>query len=403
MGWLGDWIGDGFLDMLRAGILGLAAFVGDILNGIFTIDSRTTDGRPTDADLEAATSVGNLVLYLAVPLTIAAMIWQVMRSASKGRAEGVLRALVGGVAMVAGTRIVFWYGPEMVRGFDETTIALLDAFESGPGGLGTTLMEGVGLRKVGDEWQSTGGGEYEPPVWMVFSAAGGNPLGIPLILWLLMAGAALALMMMLAFRRWAVVAMIALAPLALMFLPAEKASKNMIGLWVKIFISLVAAKPLAAIILSLSAKMVSVSASMNLVMFIAAFVGLLVAAFAPVIAMKFFGFLGTEITEAYARAAGEGNLKQGAQKAGRGARSLVGVARGGGGSGHRSPKPVPNRPSGARLDGKQSRPVPNKPKHTSSSNSGSRPNPSSGPGPSTRAAPKPSPPPSHQPRPVPRQ
>ena len=32
MGWLGDWFGDGFLDLLRAGILGLAAFVGDILN-----------------------------------------------------------------------------------------------------------------------------------------------------------------------------------------------------------------------------------------------------------------------------------------------------------------------------------------------------------------------------------
>ena len=28
--------------------------------------------------------------------------------------------------MVAGTRVVFWYGPELVRGFDETTIALLD-------------------------------------------------------------------------------------------------------------------------------------------------------------------------------------------------------------------------------------------------------------------------------------
>lgn len=401
MGWLGDWFGDGFLNLLRAGILGLAAFVGDILNGIFTIDSRTTDGRPTDADLDAATSVGNVVLYLAVPLTIAAMIWQIIRSAAQGRVQGVLRALVGGVAMVAGTRVVFWYGPELVRGFDETTIALLDAFESGPGGLGTTLMEGVGLRKVGDEWQSTDGGEYEPPVWMVFSAAGGNPLGIPLILWLLMAGAALALMMMLAFRRWAIVAMIALAPLALMFLPAEKASRNMIGLWMKIFISLVAAKPLAAIILSLSAKMVSVSAGMNLVMFIAAFVGLLVAAFAPMIAMKFFGFLGTEVADAYARAAGEGNLKHGAQKTGRAATSVIAMGRGGSGSGSGSrsaPKPVPNRSGSSTSRGNRPGPVPNRPNSAPSASTTPRPNP----GPPSRPAAGP-PRPSHQPRPVPKQ
>lgn len=400
MSWLGDWFGDGFLDLLRAGILGLAAFVGDILNGIFTIDSRTTDGRPTDADLDAATSVGNVVLYLAVPLTIAAMIWQIMRSAAQGRVQGVLRALVGGVAMVAGTRLVFWCGPELVRGFDETTIALLDAFESGPGGLGTTLMEGVGLRKVGDEWQSTDGGEYEPPVWMVFSAAGGNPLGIPLILWLLMAGAALALMMMLAFRRWAIVAMIALAPLALMFLPAEKASRNIIGLWMKIFISLVAAKPLAAIILSLSAKMVSVSAGMNLVMFIAAFVGLLVAAFAPMIAMKFFGFLGTEVADAYARAAGEGNLKHGAQKTSRAATSVIAMGRGsGGGSGSRNaPKPVPNRLGSSGSRGTRPGPVPNRPNSAPSASPAPRPNP----GPPSRPAPGPSRP-SHQPRPVPKQ
>lgn len=400
MGWLGEWFGDGFLDLLRAGILGLAAFVGDILNGIFTIDSRTTDGRPTNADLEAATSVGNVVLYLAVPLTIAAMIWQIMRSAAQGRVQGVLRALVGGVAMVAGTRVVFWYGPELVRGFDETTIALLDAFESGPGGLGTTLMEGVGLREVGDEWQSTDGGEYEPPVWMVFSAAGGNPLGIPLILWLLMAGAALALMMMLAFRRWAIVAMIALAPLALMFLPAEKASRNMIGLWMKIFISLVAAKPLAAIILSLSAKMVSVSTGMNLVMFIAAFVGLLVAAFAPMIAMKFFGFLGTEVADAYARAAGEGHLKHGAQKTGRVASSVIAMGRGGSGggsSGRSAPKPVPNRSGSSGSRGTRPGPVPNRPNSAPSASPAPRPNP----GPPSRPAPGPSRP-SHQPRPVPK-
>jgi hypothetical protein len=106
---------------------------------------RPTDDRPTDADLKAATSIGNLVLYLAVPLTIAAMIWQIMRSASQGRAQGVRRALVGGIAMVAGTRIVFWNGPELVRGFDETTIALWARSSRGQGGLGTTLKGSVGL------------------------------------------------------------------------------------------------------------------------------------------------------------------------------------------------------------------------------------------------------------------
>ena len=326
--------------LLRGLILNIAAFVGDAINGVFNADSTGWDGQPTSVDLEASVEMGNVVLALALPLTIAAVIWQIMRSTAAGRVQGVVRAIVGGVAMVATTRILFWYGPEAIPGFDQVTVELLNAVEAGPGGLGATLMAGVGLiRGTDGEWQAVDGGDWKPPPWMVFGAMGGNPLGIPAILWVLLGLATLALMMMLAFRRWALVAMVALVPLALMFLPAEKASKAIVGTWIKVFVSLLAAKPLAALILSISAKMLAAATQMNLIMFIAAMIGMAAAALAPWIAMRFVNFLGVEISQTYTRAAGDGALRSGAQSASRAASSLSSIARTLG-VGNNPPRPV---------------------------------------------------------------
>lgn len=314
MDWLFGWINN----LMGGMIVGLANFAADVVKNTFNMDSTNLDGSVATADLAVGTDIGNLVLWLAVPLTIAAVIWQVMRSAASGRFDGFLRALIGGVSFVLITRAVFWYGPYAIHGFDETTTALIDYFNQSAGGITDSLMQSLNFtyNTSNNQWETTGGGVWNAPSWMVGSAV--STMVVPIIPFIAVGCLALGgflLMAMLGFRRWALIVLIGLSALAFMFLPAEKAGRAIPLKWVQIAVSLLVAKPLAAIIISISAKMLAASGQMNLLMFTVAVVSFMVAAAAPLIAMKFFGFLGVEIGHAYAQAAGEGALRQGAGQA----------------------------------------------------------------------------------------
>lgn len=314
MDWLFGWINN----LMGGMIVGLANFAADVVKNTFNMDSTNLDGSVATADLAVGTDVGNLVLWLAVPITVGAIVWQIMRSAAGGRLDGILRALAGGVGFVVITRLVFWYGPYAIHGFDETTTALIDYFNQSTGGITDSLMQSLNFtyNTSNGQWETTGGGVWNAPSWMVGGAV--STMVVPIIPFIAVACLALGgflLMAMLGFRRWALIVMIGLSALAFMFLPTEKAGRAVPLKWVQIAVSLLVAKPLAAIIISIAAKMLAASGQMNLLMFTVAVVSFLVAAASPLIAMKFFGFLGVEIGHAYAQAAGEGAVRQGAGKA----------------------------------------------------------------------------------------
>jgi hypothetical protein len=325
MDWLFGWINN----LMGGMIVGLANFAADVVKNTFNMDSTNLDGSVATADLAVGTDIGNLVLWLAVPITVGAVVWQIMRSAAGGRLDGILRALIGGVGFVVITRTVFWYGPYAIHGFDETTTALVDYFNQSTGGITDSLMQSLNFtyNSSNDQWETTGGGVWNAPSWMVGGAV--STMVVPIIPFIAVGCLALGgflLMAMLGFRRWALIVMIGLSALAFMFLPTEKAGRAVPLKWVQIAVSLLVAKPLAAIIIAISAKMLAASGQMNLLMFTVAVVSFMVAAAAPLIAMKFFGFLGVEIGHAYAQAAGEGALRQGAGSAGQ-AMQTAGQAR----------------------------------------------------------------------------
>lgn len=314
MDWLFGWINN----LMGGMIVGLANFAADVVKNTFNMDSTNLDGTVATADLAVGTDVGNLILWLAAPITVAAMVWQLMRSAAGGRLDGVLRALVGGVGFVVLTRVLFWYGPYAIHGFDETTTALIDYFNQSAGGITDSLMQSLNFtyNTSNGQWETTGGGVWNAPSWMVGGAVSTMVIPIiPLIAVGCLALGGFLLMAMLGFRRWALIVMIGLGPLAFMFLPTEKAGRSVPLKWLQIAVSLLVAKPLAAIIIATCAKMLAASGQMNLLMFSVAVISFLVAAASPLIAMKFFGFLGVEIGHAYAQAAGEGALRQGASQA----------------------------------------------------------------------------------------
>lgn len=314
MDWLFGWINN----LMGGMIVGLANFAADVVKNTFNMDSTNLDGTVATADLAVGTDVGNLVLWLAAPITVAAVVWQIMRSAAGGRLDGVLRALIGGVGFVVITRVVFWYGPYAIHGFDETTTALVDYFNQSAGGITDSLMQSLNFtyNTSNGQWETTGGGVWNAPSWMVGGAVSTMVIPIiPLIAVGCLALGGFLLMAMLGFRRWALIVMIGLSALAFMFLPTEKAGKAVPGKWLQIALSLLVAKPLAAIIIAICAKMLAASGQMNLLMFTVAVVSFLVAAASPLIAMQFFGFLGVEIGHAYAQAAGEGAIRGGAGKA----------------------------------------------------------------------------------------
>lgn len=313
-----DWLFGWFNNLMGGMIVGLANFAADVVKNTFNMDSTNLDGTVATADLAVGTDVGNLVLFLAVPITVAAIAWQIMRSAAGGRLDGILRAIVGGVGFVVITRLVFWYGPYAIHGFDETTTALVDYFNQSPGGITDSLMQSLNFtyNTSNGQWETTGGGVWNAPSWMVGGAVSTMVIPIiPLIAVGCLAVGGFLLMAMLGFRRWALIVMIGLSALAFMFLPTEKAGRAVPGKWLQIAVSLLVAKPLAAIIIAICAKMLAASGQMNLLMFTVAVVSFLVAAASPLIAMKFFGFLSVEIGHAYAQAAGEGAVRQGAGKA----------------------------------------------------------------------------------------
>jgi len=341
----GQWL----IDVVVGWVTGMANFIATIIASVFAMDSTTSTGQPQTADLAVVQSVGTIVLVLALPLTVAAVIWQVIRSSAEGRLLGVGRAILGGILMVVLSRFVFWYGPQLISGFDDLTTQLIFTFNSAPGGIVDSLLTSFGLHhnlETGTWEPMQSGAGIQNPTWMAVGSAATTPGGsvgviiVALILLAIIAFGAFLLMVMLAFRRWAMIVMLSVAPLALMFLPAEKASKAVGLKWLQIFLALLAAKPLAAIILAISSRMLIASGSMNIIMFGVALISFIVAAATPLIAMKFFGFLGVEIGHAYAQAAGEGALRGGLSKAtntsyqlsslSSSARRLGGSGRGGG-------------------------------------------------------------------------
>jgi len=337
---------DSVIESLVSGmIIGLANFSADVVRGAFSVDSTNIDGSPATRYLAVSLEVGSIILFVAVPITIAAVIWQVIRSSSQARMSGVLRAVVGGVAVMILSRVVFWYGPELITGFDGITQALITSFQTSPGGINESLMGSLNFEKhnTTGAYQPVGGGKHwTAPEWLFVSS---GIAFIALFLMAFLAFSAFCLMLMLSFRLWALIVLIGLAPLAFMFLPTEKASKAVVLKWLHIVVSLLAAKPLAAIILAVTAKMLASTGGLNLLMLLISCISFVVSGLAPLIAMKFFGFLGAEIGTAYAQAAGEGAMRTGAQKGLSGAgmmRNIMPRSGGGntGGAGGGSPSPV---------------------------------------------------------------
>lgn len=336
-----QWLTDFYVGLITS----LANFVAFVVKMVFIADSVTITGQQSTADLNVIEQVGTIVLVLALPLTIAAVIWQIIRSNAEGRISGVFRAILGGVLMVVLSRVAFWYGPVLITGFDQMTMQLIDTFNAGPGGIIHGLLESFGLEYDRDEdlWRVSDDAEggVPAPTWMAAGMAVGATPIIPIVLLIILAVGGFLVMLMLGFRRWALIVMLALAPLALMFLPAEKASKGIAWKWLQIVLALLAAKPLAAIIMAVTARLMASSGEVNLLMLVVAMMSFMIAAAAPLIAMKFFGFMNAEIGHAYAQAAGEGALRGGARtvmSTGSQAQMLTsGMRRGGGGG---SPAPI---------------------------------------------------------------
>lgn len=313
-----DWAFEGALngvgEMVSEFVLGLvislAKLTRDMLFSAFTTQQVTED---TWQVVRGSGSGGFVQMWMMImaPVLVGIVCVQVAVSMLKRNKAGLIRAGVGAVFGIPLSLWAVWMVEKLLKAMDETTVFIMNS-------VGKTPEEAF-MRVFGFMKSSKGpeglGYEMDMTHWMWWTGSPGAPLLIGVVIFLLVAIAALILNSMMIFRGFALVVAVSVAPVVIMMMPLE-ASKAWFTKWAELVTGLLIAKPLAFSVLVFSMSLFNESVSVNDT--IMGLVGMVVASMMPLIVMKFISFTPTSSTSDM-----DGGAKSAAQAPGRVAGSLV--------------------------------------------------------------------------------
>lgn len=313
-----DWAFEGALngigEMISQAILGfvisLAKLTRDMLFSAFTTE-QVTESTWQVVRGSGSTGFVHMWIMIMAPVLVAIVCIQAAVSMLRRNKAGIIRAGVGAVFGIPLSLFAVWMIEKLLKAMDETTVFITNA-------VGKTPEEAF-MRVFGfipsDKGPEGLGYEMDMTHWMWWTGSAGAPLFIGLVIFLLVAIAALVLNAMMIFRGFALAVAASLAPVVIMMMPLE-ASKSWFTKWAELITGLLLAKPLAFAVLVFSMSLFNESVSVNDTLM--GLVGMIIASMMPLIAMKFISF-----TPASSTTDMDGAAKGAAQAPGRVASSML--------------------------------------------------------------------------------
>lgn len=292
-------------DTLEPFIDSLTTTAWNLLAGAFTGQAAYID----NAQWGVAVAFTNKLTVVMVGFTVLAGLIQVGRKLFQGRMREAITPAILVVVAWPLTGITVWITIMSVAAVDKIVVAML----------GTQSNDSLSKLFEAATLLGTAQGLGNP--------AGGGALTANLLMLLILWVFSLVLSMVMIFRNFALIVLVAFAPLALMLIPAET-TRAWSKRWAETVVALLLTKPIAAGLLIISAELVgSVSGLASALM---ALVGIIVACASPMAAMSLVKFTGANLG---AEAGGDASAAttRGARATGRGAmragRSLVSKGR----------------------------------------------------------------------------
>jgi hypothetical protein len=312
--WLAEDFGKAIQELLFEGLVKLAETAFWFLEGAFSgsdLDDSwwaAVVGTPTQQGMVSTT------LLVFAPILVLLVIIQVVLALFRQDGKGMMRAFAGAILAFPVTWLAVWVVMSLSTATDQMTSALLET--QGQEATMGAFMQMFGI-KINDDGTYAGVNE-EMGIWADISAGIGFGMIVPFLAVGIIFLLSLMLGVMMAFRSFVLVLLACLTGIVVIGLAFEPTRSWFSG-WAGMVTGLLLAKPLAAIVLIVSMTIFDYGDSTQ--QLLAGFVGMLIAAAMPVVAMSFFKFLPTSQVQDSDNAMKEGANAPG-RNAVRGARAL---------------------------------------------------------------------------------
>lgn len=292
-----DWVcygQEGVARLIGQACKAMGNFIGDMLTNSF-LGAQASEG-------DWAIAGGHFWFWVALAsvLVVALGLWQVGVAVILQQPGRVLQIVAGMVAGVFLSTIALQWMPRIVEAMSGVT-AQLTAGLNGPSGIGGAILNVLGL---GGGAEGIGSYVIQPISaisLLATSTTGGTAVVGPLLLALVALGvislAALLLFVAMSIRSFGLIALVAFAPLGLMFY-GQPRMKDMAEKWAQLALGLLLAEPLAAGVLLLATNLAAGTTSSSMGLLLVSAGAIFAAAFSPLWAVKFVSFAGAELQTA---------------------------------------------------------------------------------------------------------
>ncbi|GAB4097651.1 hypothetical protein GCM10028787_31260 [Brachybacterium horti] len=248
------------------------------------------------------TSRWGLVLLVVV---VALVLVQMIMSVASGNIRQAISAFFAGLLSWPTTLVAVWLTVVVTGATDRLTVGILGSGSESASNLVGAFFTGL------EDLPLNGLEETGSKAFLIVGMMAVSSL------------AALLLSLMLAFRNFAIICLVGFSPLAFMALPMVSI-RVWAGKWAQAVAALVMAKPIAAGMLVLAVDLTA--ASDGIFQWLVGIVAMAMAAFAPVITLRLFSFMGADTAASYG-GQGQAVMTNAASGAARGGRALVSVVR----------------------------------------------------------------------------
>lgn len=281
-GGLMDGLGEAVAKMVMGFVLSLAKLTQDMLFSAFT-NEQVTENVWKVVRGSGSTGFVHMWIMIMAPILVAVVCIQAAVSMLKRNKAGIIRAFAGAVFGIPLSLFAVWMIEKLLKAMDDATGFIMQTVGTTPE---RSLMKVFGFKPI-ERGTNEFGYEMDPLHWIWWTGSEGAPIFIGLIVFCLVAIAALVLNGMMIFRGFALAVAASLAPVVIMMMPLE-ASKSWFTKWAELVTGLLLAKPLAFAVLVFSMSLFNDSVGINDTMM--GLVGMVIAAMMPLIAMKFISF-----------------------------------------------------------------------------------------------------------------
>lgn len=275
----------------------------DMIAASFTGSAATVDS----GEWSIAVNMTSMWAIVLLTVVVAVVVLELMMAAIRGDFQGAVSTVISGMLAWPLTLVAIWGAVQLTAASDRLSVAILNTGSDD----GKSTMQRLFSFM---EYTSVFG-----PV----EGARQNMVGAVLILSVAFL-AAFFLSFAMAFRNFALISLVGFAPLAFMAFPMRN-MRSWVFRWIQAVVALILAKPIAAGILVFSAQL-GASEEGGAWQWLVALVGMAMAAFAPMITMRMFSFIGAETAQAYG-GQGQAVVTNTASGAGRAGSTAVGIAR----------------------------------------------------------------------------